>query len=73
MSDFGVRERRTLNALQVGFGPAGAFADIDRGNPRRGFGIGAIVHLGELITPGKTDPFAVGRALGSRVTGYTCK
>jgi RHS repeat-associated protein len=72
MSDFGARQRRTREALQVGIGSAGAFVDIDRGNPRR-FPIGTVIHLGELITPGATDPFAVGRKLGSKVTGYTCK
>jgi RHS repeat-associated protein len=72
MSEFGARQNRTFNALQVGFGPAGAFVDIDRGNPSGGLA-GLIVHGGEVLTPGKTDPFAVGKKLGSKVTGYTCK
>jgi hypothetical protein len=72
MSDFGARQNRTFNALQAGFGPEGAFIDIDRGNPSGGLA-GLIVHGAEVLTPGKTDPFAVGKKLGSKVTGYTCK
>jgi hypothetical protein len=72
MSDFGARQNRTFNALQVGFGDNGAFVDIDRGNPSGGLA-GLIVHGAEVLTPGKTDPFAVGKKLGSKVTGYTCK
>jgi hypothetical protein len=34
MSGFGARQNRVLNSLQVGGGPLGAFADIDRGNPK---------------------------------------
>ena len=72
MSNFGSRQNQALNALQVGIGPAGAFVDIDRGNPQNGL-LGAMVHFGELMMPGKTDPFAVGRALGKEITGYECK
>lgn len=73
MSSSGFRQNRTTYALQIGVGASGAFADIDIGNPRRGFGIGAAIHAVELMTPGATDPFRVGRALGSEITGYTCR
>ena len=72
MSASGARENREFNSQQIGFGPDGAFVDIDRGNPSGGLA-GIFVHALELITPGKTDPFAVGRRLGKEVTGYTCK
>ncbi|MCA1837224.1 MAG: hypothetical protein LC674_00055, partial [Actinobacteria bacterium] len=72
MSDFGARQAVTREALQMGFGPKGAFADIDRGGARTDVA-GFLIHMGELVTPGKTDPFEVGRSLGSKVTGYTCK
>jgi hypothetical protein len=72
MSDFGARQSVTTEALQVGFGPKGAFADIDRGGARTDV-VGFLIHMGELATPGSTDPFAVGKSLGSKVTGYTCK
>jgi RHS repeat-associated protein len=72
MSDFGARQRKTLNALQAGFGPEGAFVDIDRSNPSNGLA-GVIGHVVEVLTPGSTDPFAVGKALGRKVVGYDCK
>jgi len=72
MSDFGARQAVTTEALQAGFGPKGAFVDIDRGGERTDVA-GFLIHMGELITPGGTDPFAVGKALGTKVTGYTCK
>ncbi|HEV2863860.1 MAG TPA: RHS repeat-associated core domain-containing protein [Pyrinomonadaceae bacterium] len=71
MSEFGARQNATELSLQVGFGPVGAFADIDLG----GWGVdvvGSLIHIGEVATPGSTDPFHVGRELGSGVTGYTC-
>lgn len=71
MSSHGGRQARVLNSLQIGIGPRGAFADIDRGNPW--FPIGLAIHFGEIISPGKTDPFEVGRSLGKKVTGYTCR
>ena len=53
MSDFGARQNRTFNALLVGFGPDGAFVDIDRGNPSGGLA-GLIVHGAEVLThPGQ--------------------
>jgi hypothetical protein len=72
MSEFGARQAVTTNALQAGFGRTGAFVDIDRGGARTDVA-GFLIHMGELITPGGTDPFAVGKALGSKVTGYTCR
>jgi len=72
MSSFGGRQNRVLNSLQVGGGPLGAFADIDRGNPQSGV-IGFLVHAGEMLMPGRTNPFAVGRALGKTITGYECR
>lgn len=72
MSTFGGRQRRTFNALQAGFGKDGAFVDIDRSNPSNGL-LGFIGHVIEVLTPGKTDPFAVGKALGRSVVGYDCK
>jgi hypothetical protein len=72
MSTFGGRQRKTFNALQAGFGWDGAFVDIDRSNPSNGL-LGFFGHIIELITPGKTDPFAVGKALGRKVVGYDCK
>jgi RHS repeat-associated protein len=76
MSSSGARKNRTLNSQQIGFGPDGAFVDIDLANPDNGL-FGLLVHAGEVainkLTNSKTDPFAVGRNLGSEVTGYTCK
>lgn len=71
MSGFGGRQNRTFNSLQYGVGPSGAFIDIDIGNPDNGL-LGAIVHAGEFLTPGSTDPYGVGSSLGSSVTGYVC-
>jgi hypothetical protein len=70
MSDSGARQNVSRESLQVGFGALGAFSDIDRGNPQTWFGF--FVHVGELVTPGKTDPFAIGGALGKGVTKYNC-
>lgn len=75
MSTWGGRQNVQRNALQVGGGTAGAFADIDFYNPGKGIR-GFFGHTGEVLrnkaTGGKTDPFKVGRGLGSSVTGYTC-
>lgn len=38
----------------------GAFVDIDRSNLSNGL-LGLIGHVIEVLTPGKTDPFAVGK------------
>jgi hypothetical protein len=77
MSTWGGRQNVKKNALQVGGGQAGAFADIDYYNPGKGIG-GFLGHvflevLPNGMTGNKTDPFKVGRSLGSSVTGYTCK
>ena len=75
MSDFGARQGVTRWSLQVGIGQRGAFADVDPWGPVDvAGGIGhSIDYLKHKITGGKTDPFAVGRGLGSSVTGYTCR
>ena len=71
MADVGFRQVSALFSLQVGIGGNGAFIDIDIGNPLNP--IGAIIHAFEVLNPGSTSPFAVSRALGSRVTGHDCK
>lgn len=72
MSNFGARQNRAFYAWQVGIGDDGAFADIDIGNPTQGL-LPAIVHAVEVLVPGRTNPFQVGRGLGSDVTGYSCR
>jgi hypothetical protein len=75
MSSFGAREGVTRWSLQVGTGENGAFADVDPWGPVDvvgGIGHG-IDYTKHKLFGGQTDPFAVGRALGSKVTGYTCK
>jgi hypothetical protein len=62
MSDFGARQWVTRESMQLGFGPGGAFADIDRFGVKTDL-VGIFGHLGELLTPGKTDPFQVGKSL----------
>jgi hypothetical protein len=75
MADWGYREDRLRNSLQIGGGPQGAFVDIDFFNPRNGLA-GAIGHAVELLqnklSNNKTDPFKVGKALGYHITGYVC-
>ncbi|MFV0389248.1 MAG: RHS repeat-associated core domain-containing protein [Pyrinomonadaceae bacterium] len=77
MDDWGGRQNVKRNSLQVGGDEKpenGAFIDIDYYNPKKTrsfFG-----HVGEvlsnMVTGGKTDAFAVGRGLGSKVTKYKC-
>jgi hypothetical protein len=62
MNDFGARQWVTREAMQVGLGPGGAFVDIDRFGPRTDL-VGIFGHIGEILTPGKTDPFKVARSL----------
>lgn len=70
MTEWGVREDTDFNSVQVGLGPKGGFIDIDRGNPK--VSVAALfTHLSEVLTPGKTDPFAIGKQLGPDVTGYS--
>ncbi|MGH9899461.1 MAG: hypothetical protein ACRD4L_11500, partial [Pyrinomonadaceae bacterium] len=75
MSRYGARQNVLRESVQVGFGDGG-FADIDRYNPRYSFQ-GFLLHQKEVAEnkffDRKTDPFAVGKALGSGVTGYNCK
>ena len=75
MSEWGGRQRRAFYALQIGGGRGGAFVDIDIGNPQMGV-LPALVHGVEVfynkVSKSVTDPFAVGRALGRKITGYLC-
>jgi hypothetical protein len=75
MSTYGVRHNKTLFALQAGFGQAGAFVDISLFNPLK-FPVGTIGHAIQVLSNKSghrtTDPFEVGRGLGSGITGYTC-
>ena len=61
MDEWGVRENRTRESMQIGIGREGAFVDIDRFNYRKPLGF--FGHVLELVTPGKTDIFKVARAL----------
>lgn len=67
VSDWGVRENRTKYALQLGFGPEGAFVDMDRYNPRQGGFLNHLKHWGEILTPGNMDPFKVAPDLGEDI------
>jgi hypothetical protein len=67
MSDWGVRENRGKYALQIGFGPAGAFVDMDRYNPEQGGFWNRVKHWGEILTPGNMDPFKVAREMGEDI------
>ncbi len=67
VSDWGVRENRTKYALQLGFGPAGAFVDMDRYNPRQGGFWNHLKHWAEILTPGNMDPFKVAPTLGEDI------
>ena len=74
MAESGARQARARHALQLGFGRAGAFADIDAWNPAMGFRPG-LLHAAEVgwhhLSGSRTDPLRVGRALGRGVVGYT--
>jgi hypothetical protein len=67
VSDWGVRENRTKYALQLGFGPEGAFVDMDRYNPRQGGFLNHLKHWAEILTPGNMDPFKVAPDLGEDI------
>ncbi|MFT3841601.1 MAG: LysM domain-containing protein [Myxococcaceae bacterium] len=69
MTDWGARQSTGHNSVQVGMGPAGGFIDIDRGNPK-GDVVGLFTHIGEVLTPGKTNPFAIGKEFGEGQTSY---
>ncbi|MGH9899472.1 MAG: hypothetical protein ACRD4L_11560 [Pyrinomonadaceae bacterium] len=75
MSRYGARQNVLRESVQVGFGNGG-FADIDRYNPRYSFQ-GFLLHQKEVaenkLFNRQTDPFAVGKALGSGINGYNCK
>jgi hypothetical protein len=67
MSDWGVRENREKYALQLGFGPEGAFVDMDRYNPKQGGFLNHLKHWGEILTPGNMDPFKVAPEVGEDI------
>lgn len=67
MSESGVRENRTKYAMQIGFGPEGAFVDMDRYNPRQGGFWNQVKHWAEILTPGNMDPFKVAPELGEDI------
>ncbi len=67
MSDWGVRENREKYAMQIGFGPQGAFVDMDRYNPRQGGIWNHVKHWGEILTPGNMDPFKVAKDMGEDI------
>lgn len=67
MSDWGVRENRSKYAMQIGFGPEGAFVDMDRYNPRQGGFWNHVKHWGEILTPGNMDPFKVAPDMGEDI------
>jgi hypothetical protein len=69
MSDYGARQWVTREAMQVGFGPDGLFVDVDRFGVKTDV-VGIFGHLGEILTPGKTDPFKVGKALHIDVASH---
>jgi hypothetical protein len=67
MSDWGVRENREKYSMQIGFGPEGAFVDMDRYNPRQGGFWNHVKHWGEILTPGNMDPFKVAPDMGEDI------
>jgi hypothetical protein len=67
MSESGVRENRAKYAMQIGFGPEGAFVDMDRYNPKQGGFWNHVKHWGEILTPGNMDPFKVAPELGEDI------
>jgi hypothetical protein len=67
MADWGVRENRSKYALQIGFGPEGAFVDMDRYNPEKGGFWNKVKHWGEILTPGNMDPFKVAPEMGEDI------
>lgn len=62
MTDFGARQATTRESMQVGLGRDGAFVDVDRFGPTTDV-VGFFGHIGEVLTPGKTDIFKVAKAL----------
>lgn len=68
MSDWGVRENRAKYAMQIGFGPEGAFVDMDRYNPRQGGFWNHVKHWGEIITPGNMNPVKVAPEMGEDIS-----
>jgi hypothetical protein len=67
MSDWGVRENREKYAMQIGFGPEGAFVDMDRYNPRQGGFWNHVKHWGEILTPGNMNPVKVAPDMGEDI------
>ena len=68
MSDWGVRENRGKYAMQIGFGPEGAFVDMDRYNPRQGGFWNHVKHWGEILTPGNMNPAKVAPEMGEDIS-----
>lgn len=76
MSDYGARQWVTKEAMQMGFGPAGLFVDVDRFGVKTDL-VGFFGHLGEVLhnhtTHSKTDPLKVGKALHIDVASHLPK
>jgi hypothetical protein len=53
--------------MQIGFGPEGAFVDMDRYNPRQGGFWNHVKHWGEILTPGNMNPFKVAPDMGEDI------
>jgi hypothetical protein len=62
MSDSGARQWSTRESMQIGFGKDGAFVDVDRFGVKTDL-VGIFGHLGEVVTPGKTDLSQVAKRL----------
>lgn len=67
MSEWGVRENRDKYAMQIGFGPEGAFVDMDRYNPKQGGFWNHVRHWGEILTPSNMNPFKVAPDMGEDI------
>jgi len=62
MTDFGARQWNTRESMQIGMGKQGAFVDVDRFGAKTDL-VGLFGHIGEVLTPGKTDLAAVAKRL----------
>lgn len=67
MSEWGVRENRSKYSMQIGFGPEGAFVDMDRYNPKQGGFWNNVRHWGEILTPGNMNPVKVAPDMGEDI------
>lgn len=70
MADWGMRENRRKWSIQLGVGPAGAFVDVDRYNPKADWKAW-LGHAGEIIHPGRPDPLKIARELGEDLNTRT--